>query len=276
MKLLIVGGNGMAGHMLVQYFHRCSTHSVYYTTRDKKDPNGLYMDAGDAVLMEKVVESVSADVVINCIGIMNQYAAENPVNAYWINGLLPHRLKRAAEQAGGRLIHISTDCVFSGEQGEHTEADQCDGTSVYALSKALGEVREAPHLTIRTSIIGPEIRGGGIGLMDWFMRQDGLVKGYENVLWNGVTTLELAKAIDYCLGHPQINGCIHLCSKEKINKYELLKQFQKIFDKKDVTVEPDGHIRLDRTLLNTRTDFAYAVTGYAGMLTELSAWMRSP
>lgn len=274
MKLLIMGGNGMAGHMLVQYFRRLGTYSVYYTIRDKLDPDGLYMDADDVVLMEKAVEAVSPDVIINCIGILNEAARQDPVNAYWVNGLLPHRLKKAAEKAGGRLIHISTDCVFSGERGYHAEDDEPNGTSVYAASKALGEVTEAPHLTIRTSIIGPEIRGGGIGLMDWFMRQEGMVKGYENVLWNGITTLELAKALDYFIRWP-IHGRIHLCSAEIINKYELLKLFQQVFDKQDVTVIPDGHIGLDRTLLNTRTDFEYAVPGYINMLTELSTWMRS-
>jgi dTDP-4-dehydrorhamnose reductase len=273
MKLLIMGGQGMAGHVLVQYFRKPGSFSVYYTTRDKKDPSGLYTDVRDAVLTEKVIESVSPDVIINCIGILNEYAREDPVNAYWVNGIFPHQLAKAAEKAGGRLIHISTDCVFSGARGDHTEDDKPDGTSVYAASKALGEVKDAPHLTIRTSIIGPEIRASGIGLLYWFMRQKGMVKGYKNMLWNGVTTLELAKAIHHFI-HQPVNGLIHLCAADKISKYELLKLFQIVFDKRDVTIVPDEEIHLDRTLQNTRSDFEYNVPSYKHMLMEMHPWMR--
>jgi dTDP-4-dehydrorhamnose reductase len=273
MKLLIMGGQGMAGHMLVQYFRKLDAFSVYYTTRDRMDPNGLYADARDVVLIEKVIESVSPDVIINCIGILNDYARLDPVNAYWVNGIFSHQLAKAAEKVGGRLIHISTDCVFSGVRGDHMEDDQPDGTSVYAASKALGEVKYAPHLTIRTSIIGPEIRESGIGLLYWFMRQKGMVKGYKNMLWNGITTLELAKAVHHFIHHP-VNGLIHLCGADKISKYELLKLFQIVFDKRDVTIVPDEEIHLDRTLQNTRSDFEYSVPGYKHMLIEMHPWMR--
>jgi dTDP-4-dehydrorhamnose reductase len=274
MKLLIMGGQGMAGHMLVQYFRKLGSFSVYYTTRDKKDLNGLYADARDAVLMEKVIESVSPDVIINCIGILNDYARQDPVNAYWVNGIFSHQLAKAAEKAGGRLIHISTDCVFSGARGDYIEDDKPDGTSVYAVSKALGEVKDAPHLTIRTSIIGPEIRASGIGLLYWFMRQEGMVKGYKNMLWNGVTTLELAKAVHHFICQP-VYGLIHLCAADKISKYELLKLFQIVFDKRDVTIVPDEEIHLDRTLRNTRSDFEYSVPSYKHMLVEMHPWMQS-
>ncbi|KQX49173.1 MULTISPECIES: dTDP-4-dehydrorhamnose reductase family protein [unclassified Paenibacillus] len=273
MKLLIMGGHGMAGHMLVQYFRRCSDHSVYYTVRQSKDPYGLYVDVRDWDLTEKVLKAVSPDVVINCIGLLNEAAEKNPVEAYWLNGILPHRLKEAANGLGYKLIHISSDCVFTGNNGNHKEDDVPDGTSVYARSKALGEVTDSPHLTIRTSIIGPEIRENGIGLLQWFMKQEGEVAGYRQAIWNGITTLELAKCIQYILEEEPLEGLLHVRAPEDISKYDLLMLFQQTFMKTNVLIRADDKVKLNRTLLNTRRNFNYKVPGYEAMLKELRNWM---
>lgn len=274
-KLLILGGQGMLGNMLVDYFHGCSNYHVYYTTRDKGNPEGLYMDAEDPVLLDKVIESVSPDYAINCMGILNQFAQANPHQAYWVNGLVPHRIRQVMDSTHGKLIHISTDCVFSGEKGGHTELDEPDGTSVYAKSKALGEVTEAPHLTIRTSIIGPEIRQHGIGLMHWFLQQKGEISGYSQAFWNGVTTLELAHCIHHVIEEEPVSGLLHITAPEPISKYELLKLFQLIFQKEDVTIFEDDTVKMNRTLKQSRTDFHYSVPVYTAMLHELKSWMCS-
>lgn len=273
-KLLIFGGQGMLGHLLVRYFGECSSYHVQYTTRDKQDPKGLYVDARDSVLVDKVIEAVAPNVIVNCLGILNQFAEANPQEAYWVNGLLPHRIREAVERVGGKLIHISTDCVFSGNRGDYKENDQPEGTTIYARSKALGEVTGGQHLTIRTSIIGPEIRTQGIGLLQWFLQQQGIVKGYTHVMWNGVTTLELAKAIHHAIEHP-FSGLLQLTAPQKISKYELLHLFQHAFDKRDVSIISDEEIRLDRTLINTRDDFTFEVSAYPIMLKQLADWMRS-
>jgi dTDP-4-dehydrorhamnose reductase len=273
-KLLIFGGQGMLGHLLVRYFGECSSYHVQYTTRDKQDPKGLYLDAMDPVLVDKVIEAVAPNVIVNCVGILNQFAEANPHEAYWVNGLLPHRMRKAVEREGGKLIHISTDCVFSGNRGDYKENDRPEGTTVYAKSKALGEVIGGHHLTIRTSIIGPEIRTQGIGLLQWFLQQQGIVKGYTHVMWNGVTTLELAKAIHHAIEHP-CSGLLQLTAPQKISKYELLHLFQQAFDKRDVSIISDEEIRLDRTLINTRDDFTFEVSTYPTMLKQLADWMRS-
>lgn len=273
-KLLILGGQGMLGHLLVRYFNECSSYHIQYTTRDKQDLKGLYVDVRDPVLVDKVIEAVSPDVTINCLGILNHFAEANTQEAYWVNGLLPHRIRAAVEREGGKLIHISSDCVFSGSRGAYKENDEPEGTTVYARSKALGEVTACPHLTIRTSIVGPEIRKQGIGLLQWFLRQEGTVKGYTRVMWNGVTTLELAKAIHHAIEHP-VYGLLQLTAPEKISKYELLHLFQNVFDKRDVMIVPDEEICLDRTLVNTRNDYAYEVSEYPTMLSQLADWMRS-
>jgi dTDP-4-dehydrorhamnose reductase len=273
MKLLILGGSGMAGHMLVKYFKTCSPFNVYFTCRDKKSQEGLYLDVRDLTRVANIIESVSPDVVINCIGILNENARKHELAAYQINGLLPHELEKIIERNYGKLIHISTDCVFSGQRGDYGEEDERDGDSVYARTKALGEVNSDKHLTIRTSIIGPEIRKNGIGLWHWFMQQQGNVQGYKNVIWNGVTTLELAKAVHYAIEHP-ICGLYHLTAPEKISKLELLYLFKNVFNKDDVSIIPNETIQLDRTLKNTRLDFVYTVPGYEQMIQKLAHWMR--
>jgi dTDP-4-dehydrorhamnose reductase len=275
MKLLVLGGNGMAGHMLVDYFRRQGKHNVFHTTRDKKDLSGLYVDADDIAGVEKLIDIVSPHCIINAMGVLNQFAERDKIGAYHVNGFLPHRLRRVADAVHARLIHISTDCVFEGTRGGYTEEDRPDGTSVYAITKSLGEVREPGHLTIRTSIIGPEIRSGGIGLMEWFLAQSGQVSGYSRVMWNGVTTLELAKAVDSLIDS-SVSGLIHLAHPEPVSKYELLKHIRSAFDKRDVEIVPEDMYVQDRTLQSTRSDFIWPFPSYAVMLTELAEWLNQP
>jgi dTDP-4-dehydrorhamnose reductase len=129
MKLLILGGKGMAGHIMAAYFIQKS-YEVYYTLRDRDDKNGLYLDVTDFKRVEEVIESIKPDVVINCVGILNEYASQNPLLAFQVNSLLPHQLTKLIERHQGKLIQISTDCVFSGKKGNYTEEDLPDGSSI--------------------------------------------------------------------------------------------------------------------------------------------------
>lgn len=264
----------MAGHMLVEYFRRQGKHHVFYTSRDKGDLGGLYIDADDIAGVEKLIEIVSPHCIINAMGVLNQFAEWDKISAYHVNGFLPHRLRRSADSIRARLIHISTDCVFEGTRGGYTENDVADGTSVYALTKSLGEVRDPGHLTIRTSIIGPEIRTGGIGLMEWFLAQKGRVDGYARVMWNGVTTLELAKAIDLLL-YSDLSGLIHLAHPEPVSKYQLLQMMQSAFHKEDVEIIPQLAPVQDRTLISTRSDVNIELPSYPDMLLDLVDFMQS-
>lgn len=273
MKLLILGGNGMAGHVMVDYFRRLGKHHVFHTTRDKSDLGGLYVDANDIAGVEKLIDIVSPHCIINAMGVLNQFAERDATSAYHVNGFLPHYLRRKADTIHARLIHISTDCVFEGTRGGYTEEDIPDGTSVYAITKRLGEVREPGHLTIRTSIIGPEIRSGGIGLMDWFLAQSGQVSGYRKVMWNGVTTLELAKAVEVML-ESTVSGLIHLAHPHPLSKYELLQHIQTAFHKEDVEIISEEVNSQDRTLISTRADVSFELPSYPEMLAELAEWMR--
>ncbi|MED4029646.1 SDR family oxidoreductase [Priestia megaterium] len=273
MKILILGGKGMAGHIITAYFQKKPEYQVFYTSRDPKDKGSIYVDVTNLTKLEEIIEVIKPDITINCIGILNEHATNNNKMAFQVNSLLPHQLVKLTERCQGKLIHISTDCVFSGSKGDYTENDIPDGTSIYAQTKQLGEIVSDKHLTIRTSIIGPELKEDGIGLFLWFMKQNGAIKGYEKVWWNGVTTLELAKAIEVMIKH-DITGLYHLGSDEKVSKFKLLTLIQEIFEKNDVEIIPDSHIVLDRTIKSTRTDFQYTIPSYKHMLLELKDWMQ--
>lgn len=274
MKLLIIGGQGMAGHMMVQYFKQQGHHTVFYTSRNKKDPNGLILDVNDIHSVDLLVKAVHPDVIINAVGILNQYAEKNIIQAYHVNGFLPHRLANLADQIGAKLIHISTDCVFKGDRsGGYTEKDLPDGETIYAITKSLGEVCSPGHLTIRTSIIGPEVRKHGIGLMHWFFQQKGVVQGYAKARWNGVTTLMLAKMVDEYMTS-KVSGLIHLAHPEPISKYELLLLFKEIWDLKETVIVPNSTFVQDRTLAVTREDVNPLLPSYRDMLKELKEWIQ--
>ncbi|WP_018752266.1 dTDP-4-dehydrorhamnose reductase family protein [Paenibacillus sanguinis] len=273
MKILIFGGAGMAGHVLVRYFREQGKHQVFYTSRNTDDTESLIVDVTDTVAVDYAVQLVRPQIMINAVGVLNQFAEQDKIAAYHINGFLPHRLRHLADKTGARLIHISTDCVFSGARGHYREDDPPDGTSMYAVTKMLGEVHDRGHLTIRTSIIGPEIRDHGIGLFHWFMSQEGKVSGYRRVLWNGVTTLQLAKAIDQLMDQP-VSGLIHLAHPEIVSKYEMLQQFKEIWGKANVEIEPDDGPSQNRTLVNTRTDVAVPLPSFRHMLEQMAEWMK--
>ncbi|WP_219838435.1 SDR family oxidoreductase [Paenibacillus sp. R14(2021)] len=275
MKLLIIGGSGMAGHVLLRYFReKHPGYGIAYTTRQADGAGSIPLDVTDAESVVDVVQFVHPDVIINAVGVLNQDAEQHPHAAYLVNGLLPHRLRYVADLIGARVIHISSDCVFSGSRGSYTESDDPNGTTVYARSKALGEMRYGRHLTIRTSIIGPEIRPQGIGLMKWFLAQQGVVHGYSRVYWNGVTTLELAKAAAYAIEHPEIGGLVNMTASETVSKLTLLLLFQAAFEVEGVKIVPDDTLYLDRTLETTRKDWGYRALGYIPMLDELTQWMK--
>lgn len=274
MKVLVLGGNGMAGHVLRMYFTEKGRYSVWFTLRAKtEDRQAIQLDVTDWPSVEKVARFIRPDVVINATGILNKRAEQNIREAIQVNSLFPHQMAQLGKQLGFRFIQISTDCVFSGRKGNYRESETPDGTTVYAKSKSLGEVVDGPHLTIRTSIIGPELRDG-IGLFHWFMQQKGSILGYRKVLWNGVTTLELAKALDWIMQKPELTGLVHLTGPEKISKYQLLLWLKETFKREEVSIQPYDGIAKDMSLVNTRPDFTYVALPYIQALEEMRDWIR--
>jgi len=274
LKILVLGGNGMAGHIISNYLQSNLTNNVYYTLRiPSKDTRVVTLDLTDDKSTYNCLKTIKPDIVINTAGILNNDASERLKESIYINSLLPHKLANYGEQLGFKLIHISTDCVFSGLKGNYVECDIKDGTSVYAITKNLGEVIDQKHLTIRTSIIGPELRKQGIGLFHWFMKQSGTIQGYQEVFWNGVTTIELAKAILWIIQN-NISGLVHLTGKNRISKYDLLLLFKEVFNRENIEISPNCNEKSDKTLVNTRSDFSYDVRDYKSMMIELKQWIE--
>jgi dTDP-4-dehydrorhamnose reductase len=211
-------------------------------------------------------------VVINCIGLLNKTAEDNPEMAVWFNSYFPQLLASYGKIHQFKLIHISTDCVFSGKEGGYTENSFKNGIGFYAQSKALGEVINTKDLTFRTSIIGPELKQSGIGLFHWFMNQKDEIFGFTEAFWSGVTTIELAKGIHEAIQQDLI-GLYQFVNNNKISKYDLVKEFNSIFKEDKIKITPKSDYKVDKSLISTRKDFEYTIPSFKGMIEEMKKWM---
>jgi dTDP-4-dehydrorhamnose reductase len=284
MRALILGGDGMLGHEL--QLRWSPRHEVWVTLRKARGAYGPRAEAFgpralfgvDARLDGPVAEALSRarpEVVVNAVGIVKQReAAHDPVLSIEVNALLPHRLARLCRAAGARLVHVSTDCVFSGARGGYTEGDAPDPVDLYGRSKWLGEVADQPHvLTLRTSIIGLEL-SRATGLVEWFLAQRGTVPGYRRAIYTGLTTAELSRALEQLALEPgpaPLHGLWHLAAA-RIDKHDLLTRLARRLGRTDVTIVPDDAVACDRSLdgraLEARS--SYRVPSWDAMLDELA------
>jgi dTDP-4-dehydrorhamnose reductase len=272
LKLLILGSAGMAGHIIKNYLSKFpETYDIFDVARsDIFTKPTFLLDVTDFNGLKNLIFSVKPDYIINCIGILNNTAEENPDLAIIINAYLPHFLEKETKNSKCKIIHISTDCVFSGLKGGYVENDIKDGFGFYAQSKALGELNNLKDLTIRTSIVGPELNSSGIGLLHWFLNQNKDIFGYTSAFWSGVTTLELAKFINVVLTRNlSLSGVFHLTNNKKIDKYTLLKLFQSSFEKSDLNINPNGKYIIDKSFINTCKNFIYSVSSYETMINDM-------
>lgn len=272
MKILVLGGSGMAGHTIAMYFKEAghdvtafSRSEVYYCT----NING---DVTDFVNLQEIIYKGQYDAIINAIGILNQDAEDNKSNAVLLNSYLPHFLSDTTKDLKTKIIHMSTDCVFSGRTGDYSESSYRDGETFYDRSKALGELDNNKDLTFRNSIIGPDMSERGIGLFNWFMKQEGHINGFTKAIWTGVTTLTLAKAMEQALKE-NLTGLYNLVNNESISKYELLKLFNKYMKNNEIEILSSSKLSLDKSLINTRKDFSFEVPSYETMVAEMKEWI---
>ena len=272
-KILLFGATGMAGHIVYYYFQETGKYDIINVVfRKKLTGDSIVVDVTSAFEVEKVVEQVKPDIIVNCVGVLIKGSREHPDNAIMINAYFPHLLKKLADQVGAKLIHISTDCVFSGKRGNYTEEDFRDADDVYGRSKALGEVVNDKDLTLRTSIIGPELKENGEGLFHWFMNQSGKINGYTNAIWGGVTTLELAKATDKSID-TKLVGLVQLSNGKGISKYDLLNIIKTIWSKKEIEICPFKGNRVDKSIAKS-SKYDFKIPDYSVMLEELANWME--
>lgn len=257
-KVLILGITGMLGHALFRCLSRRDGLDVYGTVR--KDDNrswfpaeqaGKIISGVEAERMDTVAKAAvetGAEVIINCIGLIKQSPlADDPVAAITLNALLPHQVALICCEARARLIHVSTDCVFDGTKGMYREDDISNADDLYGRTKYLGEIRDKPHcITIRTSIIGHELKGKR-GLIEWFLAQEGSIRGFTGAIYSGFPTAEFSRIVaDYIIPRPELSGLYHI-SSEPISKYDLLWLVAKRYGK-NIDIEPYGEVRQDRSL----------------------------
>ena len=262
----------MAGHIITLYFKERGYDVTGFTRR----PIGYCKNViGDAMSMSDIksaLENDTYEVVINCIGILNQFAEENKSAAVFLNGFLPHFIADTLKYNKTKFIHMSTDCVFAGNTGPYYEDSLRDGRIFYDRSKALGEVNDDKNLTFRNSIVGPDPNEKGIGLFNWFMKQNGPINGYTGAIWTGVTTLTLAKAMEAAI-QEDLCGLYNLVNNESISKFDLLQLFNKHFCNGEVDIQPNDKLQLDKSLRCSRTDFSFTVPSYEQQIKEMKAWV---
>lgn len=275
MRFLVLGASGMAGHMISIYLKEQGHHVIGFSRHGVSFLEEQVLgDAQDEALLTETIGKDKFDVVINCIGILNQYAEQNPKAASYSNGELPHILARITEESRTRIFHMSTDCVFAGNTGPYTEDSVPDGKTIYDRTKAVGELNDRDNLTFRCSIVGPDTNPSGIGLFNWFMAQNGPIRGYTGAIWTGLTTLELAKAMEVA-AEEDVAGLVNMVPPESISKYDLLRLFNKYLRGGSVEIESDERVQLDKTLVRTNFDSSYRPRNYLKQIDEMANWIRA-
>lgn len=277
MRILIFGGDGMLGHELVRAWRERHALSATFRSEAGAAPAGVRAIRGiDVRRPDDAVQALALsrpEAVVNAVGIVKQRpVAQDAIPSLEVNALFPHRLAQACRAAGARLVHLSTDCVFSGERGRYVESDPPDPHDLYGRTKLLGEVQEPGALTLRTSIIGLELHRR-TSLIEWWLSQRGQIRGYRRAIYSGLTTMEMARAIEHLLlREPGLSGLFHLASAP-ISKHDLLEGLGRRLGRTDVTLTPDDAFACDRSLdpaaLWART--TYRVPPWNAMLDELAA-----
>ena len=281
MRLLILGGSGMLGHQLWRGLH--AQHDTWVTLRRPVADFAVHNlfdetkaiqfdDITDDTALERALGQAKPEAVINCVGLIKQRdEASDEALALRVNAEFPHRLAKRCGEAGARLIHFSTDCIFAGTKGNYTESDPSDAADLYGQSKHQGEVADAHSVTLRTSVIGHEL-GTKLALLDWFLSQHGqAISGFTKAIYSGFTTLEMARIVDRILTqHPALSGVWHVAS-EPISKFALLQLCREKLGWEGV-IEPNDEFVCDRSLNADRFNQAtgYTPPSWEAMISELA------
>lgn len=278
MKFFILGCNGMAGHTISLYLSEQGHEVLGFDRRESKLVKCVTGDARDTVSLAEIIKTGHFDSVINCIGILNQFAEQDKALATFLNSYFPHFLADVTSGTPTQVIHMSTDCVFSGKRGEYTEEDFRDGETFYDRSKALGELDDDKNITLRNSIVGPDINPNGIGLLNWFLKKTsgidepaGSMNGYTKAMWTGQTTLQLAKTME-AAAKEKAHGLYNTVPEHSVSKYNLLGLFNQYFRNGSVEISAVEGVNADKSLKRTHFDFEYLIPDYEVMVRELADW----
>ena len=274
-KVLILGSSGLIGHQVYNYLKDNSDFSLSNISYKRKLNNEtILLDARNEQRFFNQIRLIQPNYIVNCIGVLINRSERDPESAIFLNAHLPHRLEKLANKINAKLIHMSTDCVFSGnKQSPYLETDERDGEDTYAKTKALGEVISENHLTIRTSVVGPEIINGSEELFHWFMNQSGVIEGFKKAIWSGVTTIELAKAIKWFIEN-NTTGLYHLTNGIPVNKYNLLHLF-KNYTNKNIEIRKVEGLATNKSFIDTRKEINYLLPTYNQMISDMVTLIKN-
>lgn len=272
-KILVLGGSGMLGHVLLNKLKLIRSFEVYDITRNKVERiNNYKCDVTNFDSLLGIIKEIKPNYIINCVGVLIKGSKQDPSNAILINALLPHRLAEFSKLVDAKLIHISTDCVFDGSKGNYIETDNKTAQDTYGLSKSLGEINDSENLTLRTSIIGPELKDNGEGLFSWFINQKGEVNGFTESIWGGVTTPVLSDIIIKSINENH-TGLIHVTNGKPISKFDLLSLIKNNFELNNIALKKVLGKKTDKSL-STRFNY-FKIPSYEEMISEMRNYLKT-
>ena len=257
----------MLGHIVLEKLYGKDIFEVFDITRKKDNRlNNFECDVTNFNSLFKIIKDINPDYIINCIGVLTKGSIQDPSNAILTNALLPHKLAQFSKAINAKFIHISTDCVFDGSKGSYIETDNKTAQDTYGLSKSLGEINDNKNLTLRTSIIGPELKENGEGLFSWFIKQKGEVNGFTESIWGGVTTIVLAEAIINSIKENH-TGLIHVTNGQPISKFDLLSIIKDKFELNNIDLKRVSGKKADKSL-STKFNY-FNIQTYSEMISEM-------
>ena len=257
----------MLGHVLLNKLNESKAFEVYDITREKEERiNNFDCDVTNFSSLFEIIKEIKPKYIINCIGVLIKGSIQDPSNAILINALLPHKLVQFSNSINAKFIHISTDCVFDGSKGSYIETDTKTAQDIYGLSKSLGEINDSENLTLRTSIIGPELKKDGEGLFSWFINQKDEVNGFTESIWGGVTTIVLSDVIIKSI-KDDLTGLVHVTNGKPISKFKLLSLIKDKFELNNIDLKKVLGKKSDKSL-KTKYDY-FNVPSYEHMITDM-------
>ena len=264
----------MLGHVLFFHLKESNRFDIFDVSfRKPLNPNSILCDVTKDKDLEKIILNKNPRIITNWIGVLLKQANKSQANTIFLNAYFPHKLSEIAKKIDARLIHISTDCVFDGEKGFYSEYDIPNPVDLYGRSKLLGEITYDNHLTLRTSIIGPEIKTDGNGLFHWFMLQKSIIQGFSNVYWGGVTTIQLAKVIEKSIDL-ELKGLFHVTNGTRISKYDLLQLLNLNFKSKKLDIIEYVDKVSDKSLISNFNFFDDLILSYDDMIIEMKKFIE--
>ena len=275
LKVLVLGSTGLIGHQVYNYLDNNNKHQLFNISyRKKLNDQTILCDVRNHDDFVNNIKSISPDIIVNCIGILIRGANQNPENAIYINAYMPHMLMKLSDEINCKLIHISTDCVFSGNKNTpYNEFDFKDGIDTYAKTKGLGEIINDRHLTLRTSVIGPELKPDGEELFHWFMNQRVEINGFTKAIWSGVTTLILARVVNWAINN-EITGLYHVTNNQSIDKFTLLGLMKK-HTNKNILIHPSEQKILNKSFKDNRQELNFTIPSFDEMIKEMIIMIKN-